>query len=181
MHDAAAERELIRRAREGGDTAFRQFIEQYQGFVFALTRRIGGDAAPTDRVAQDVFVQLRRGLPYYRGQAPISTWIYRVVVSVCTSHAEATVRAALVEHTDEHRLIAEAETSASAAQIPERFVDTVLRRTRRDWMQAEERIDRWFNAALILAGVVVILVLLFAVQQTGLVPIFADVFRALTG
>jgi hypothetical protein len=104
-----------------------------------------------------------------------------VVVSVCTSHTEAPVRAALVEHTDEHRLIAEAESSAAAVQIPERFVDHVLTRTRRDWLQAEERIDRWFNAALILAGVVVILALLFAVQRTGLVPIFADVFRALTG
>jgi DNA-directed RNA polymerase specialized sigma24 family protein len=179
--DDAAERELIRRAREGGDTAFRQLIEEYQRFVFALISRIGGPAVPTDRLAQEVFVQIRRGLPYYRGQARIATWIYRVVVSVCASHAEATVQAALDEHADERRLIAEAESSAAAVRIPERFVDSVLKRTRRDWLQAEERIDRWFNAALILAGVCVILVVLFVVQRTGIVPIFADVFRALTG
>jgi RNA polymerase sigma-70 factor (ECF subfamily) len=30
-----------------------------------------------------VFLRVHRGLPYFRGEARLSTWIYRIVVNVC--------------------------------------------------------------------------------------------------
>ena len=176
MDDAG--RELIRRCREGSDAAFRQLIEQYESLVFALIRRAGGDSAPSAQLAQDVFIQIHRGLPYFRGQASVPIWIYRIVSSVCAQSREGTAGASAPGGTiDEHRLIEEA--SRDRVDVPARFADDVMKRRRREWLAGEERIDWWFNATLTGAGVVVILAVLFAVQRSGVAGIFTDVFTYL--
>jgi RNA polymerase sigma-70 factor (ECF subfamily) len=42
-----------------------------------------GDRAIAEEVAQDVFLALYKALPRFRGDAQLSTWIYRVVVNHC--------------------------------------------------------------------------------------------------
>ena len=86
--DAAAERELIRRCRDGSDAAFRQLIDEYQTLAFALIRRTGADPASAESLAQEVFLRVHRGLPYFRGQARLATWIYRIVESVCAARGD---------------------------------------------------------------------------------------------
>ena len=41
------------------------------------------DRSQVDDLAQDVFLKIHRGLPYFRGEARLSTWIYRIVMNVC--------------------------------------------------------------------------------------------------
>src|SRR5262245_30703222 len=41
------------------------------------------DRSQADDLAQDVFLKIHRGLPYFRGDARLSTWIYRIVQNVC--------------------------------------------------------------------------------------------------
>ena len=36
-----------------------------------------------DDLAQEVFLKVHRGLPSFRGDAKLSTWIYRIVRNVC--------------------------------------------------------------------------------------------------
>ena len=36
-----------------------------------------------DDLAQDVFLKVHRGIPYFRGEARLSTWIFRIVQNVC--------------------------------------------------------------------------------------------------
>jgi RNA polymerase sigma-70 factor (ECF subfamily) len=36
-----------------------------------------------DDLAQEVFLKVHRGLPYFRGEARLSTWIFRIVQNVC--------------------------------------------------------------------------------------------------
>ncbi|HSM91700.1 MAG TPA: RNA polymerase sigma factor, partial [Anaeromyxobacteraceae bacterium] len=33
---------------------------------------------------QEAFLKVHRGLPYFRGEARLSTWIYRIVANVCS-------------------------------------------------------------------------------------------------
>ena len=40
------------------------------------------DRGRAEEVGQDVFVRVYRGLPSFRGESRISTWIYRIVVNV---------------------------------------------------------------------------------------------------
>lgn len=77
-----AEHELIERCRQGDETAFRELVDQYKGLVFALVARSVPDRARAEELAQDVFLKVYRGLPYFRGDAKLSTWIYRITANV---------------------------------------------------------------------------------------------------
>jgi RNA polymerase sigma-70 factor (ECF subfamily) len=81
--DHGHERELIERCRQGDEGAFEELVNRYKDLVFALIARTVPDRARAEDVAQDVFLRIHRGLPYFRGEARLSTWIYRIVANVC--------------------------------------------------------------------------------------------------
>ena len=78
------ERELGERCRRGDDRAFQELVDEYKHLVFALIARTVSNRSQTEDLAQEVFLRVHRGLPYFRGQARLSTWIYRIVLNVCT-------------------------------------------------------------------------------------------------
>jgi RNA polymerase sigma-70 factor (ECF subfamily) len=80
--DARAEQQLIDRCRRGDDSAFRELVEAYKGLVFGLVSRALPNPARAEDIAQEVFLRVYRGLPYFRGEARLSTWIYRIVVNL---------------------------------------------------------------------------------------------------
>jgi RNA polymerase sigma-70 factor, ECF subfamily len=77
------ERELIERCRSGDDTAFAELVDRYKDLVYGLIYRMVRDRGLADDLAQDVFLKVHRGLPYFRGEARLSTWIFRIVQNVC--------------------------------------------------------------------------------------------------
>jgi RNA polymerase sigma-70 factor (ECF subfamily) len=77
------ERELIDRCRAGDDSAFGELVDRYKNLVYAMVCRMVTDRSQADDLAQEVFVKVHRGLPYFRGDARLSTWIYRIVSNVC--------------------------------------------------------------------------------------------------
>lgn len=79
---ATAEHELVDRCRQGDEAAFRELVDQYKGLVFALVARSVPDRARAEDLAQEVFLRVHKGLPYFRGEARLSTWIYRIVCNV---------------------------------------------------------------------------------------------------
>src|SRR5579864_9352999 len=80
---AAGERALIERCRAGDEGAFQELVDRYKDLVFALIARTVQDRSRAEDLAQDVFLRVHRGLPYFRGEARLSTWIYRIVANVC--------------------------------------------------------------------------------------------------
>src|SRR5438128_1815056 len=77
------ERELIERCRTGDDLAFAELVDRYKNLVYGMVYRMVPDRALADDLAQEVFLKVHRGLPYFRGDARLSTWIYRIVANVC--------------------------------------------------------------------------------------------------
>lgn len=75
--------ELVRRFKEGDRSAYSEIVRRYQHRVFTQCIRWMGDEAVAEEVAQDVFLALFRSLAEFRGDAQLSTWIYRVVVNHC--------------------------------------------------------------------------------------------------
>lgn len=82
LRGGVAEHELIERCRQGDETAFRELVDQYKGLVFGLTARSVPNRARAEELAQDVFLKVHRGLPYFRGESKLSTWIYRITINV---------------------------------------------------------------------------------------------------
>lgn len=79
--DATSEHTLIARCRQGEEGAFRELVDAYKGLVFALITRSVPNHARAEELAQDVFLKVHKGLPYFRGEAKLSTWIYRIVIN----------------------------------------------------------------------------------------------------
>ncbi|MGE3274112.1 MAG: RNA polymerase sigma factor [Vicinamibacterales bacterium] len=77
-----AEHELIARCRQGDDGAFRELVDRHKGLVFALVGRSIPDRGRAEELAQEVFLRVHRGLPYFRGEARLTTWMYRIVANV---------------------------------------------------------------------------------------------------
>ena len=77
------EPELVERCRSGDEHAFQELVDRYKDLVFALIARTVQDRSRAEDLAQDVFLRVHRGLPYFRGEARLSTWIYRIVANVC--------------------------------------------------------------------------------------------------
>ena len=81
--EAINERELVERCRRGDEGAFQELVDRYKTLVFALIARTIQDRSRAEDLAQDVFLKIHRGLPYFRGEARLSTWIYRIVANAC--------------------------------------------------------------------------------------------------
>ena len=77
------ERELVDRFRRGDEGAFQELVDRYKDLVFALIARTVPDRSRAEDLAQDVFLRIHRGLPYFRGEARLSTWVYRIVANTC--------------------------------------------------------------------------------------------------
>lgn len=78
------ERALIERCRTGDDIAFGELVDRYKNLVYGMVWRMVSDRSQTDDLAQEVFLKVYRGLPYFRGDARLSTWIFRIVSNVCS-------------------------------------------------------------------------------------------------
>ena len=87
--DATPEHVLVARCREGDEQAFRELVDRYKGLVFALVARSIPERGRAEEVAQDVFVRVYRGLPSFRGDARLSTWIYRITVNLLAAERRA--------------------------------------------------------------------------------------------
>src|SRR5689334_24433016 len=77
------EQGLIERCRTGDDIAFGELVERYKHLVYGMVWRLTTDRSQTEDLAQEVFLKIYRGLPYFRGEARLSTWIFRIVSNVC--------------------------------------------------------------------------------------------------
>jgi RNA polymerase sigma-70 factor (ECF subfamily) len=91
------EHELVARCRQGDETAFRELVDQYKGLVFALIARSVANRARAEELAQDVFLKVHKGLPYFRGESKLSTWIYRIVVNAVSQERPELATASLDE------------------------------------------------------------------------------------
>jgi RNA polymerase sigma-70 factor (ECF subfamily) len=80
---AVNERELVERCRRGDERAFQELVDRYKSLVYALIARTVQDRSRAEDLSQEVFLRIHRGLPYFRGEARLSTWIYRIVANVC--------------------------------------------------------------------------------------------------
>jgi RNA polymerase sigma-70 factor (ECF subfamily) len=82
--DQAEEREIVRRCREGDESAFPSLVDAYKDLVFAMATRLTGSRDLAEDLAQEAFLRVHRGLPYFRGEARLGTWIYRIVANLAT-------------------------------------------------------------------------------------------------
>lgn len=70
---------------------------QHSPHVDAVVYRLAGDPDLAEDIAQDVWIQIFRALPSWRGDAKFSTWVHRVAVNRTLNALRTSRRTAAVE------------------------------------------------------------------------------------
>src|SRR5947209_5953353 len=61
---------------------FERVVREHQAMVFRTLARLTGTVEHVEDLAQEVFLRLYRALPSFRGEALVSTYLYRIAVNV---------------------------------------------------------------------------------------------------
>jgi RNA polymerase sigma-70 factor, ECF subfamily len=82
------ERELVDAARREDRGAFKALYDRYRDRVYNLAFYWLGEALWAEDVLQIVFMKVYRGLPGFRHEASLSTWIYRIALNECQNQLQ---------------------------------------------------------------------------------------------
>ena len=77
------EQRWIQAARGGDEAAFGELVRLYQKRVYALAVRLCPTPELAEEAAQEAFLAAWQGLPFFRGDAAFSTWLYRLTSNAC--------------------------------------------------------------------------------------------------
>ena len=89
---------LIERAIKGDEAAMRALWSRHAPHIDAVVRRlVGGDLDLAADVAQEVWIQIFRALPQYRGDSQFGTWAHRIAVNRTLNALRKTRRLAKIE------------------------------------------------------------------------------------
>ena len=64
------------------EETFADLVREHQAAVFRTLHRLTGPGPHVQDLAQEVFLRLFRALPNFRGDAQLSTYLYRITVNV---------------------------------------------------------------------------------------------------
>lgn len=81
--------EAVVRTLGGDPEAFAVLVRRYQGLVFRLLARLTGSAQEAEDLAQEVFLQAYRQLPYLRAPGAFRPWLLRAARNRAIDHARA--------------------------------------------------------------------------------------------
>jgi RNA polymerase sigma-70 factor (ECF subfamily) len=70
-------------SQDGDQGAFEALIREHQRMIHSLCYRMCGSLADAEDLAQETFIQAYQHLDGFRGQARISSWLYRIAVNLC--------------------------------------------------------------------------------------------------
>jgi RNA polymerase sigma-70 factor (ECF subfamily) len=84
---SASEPALLVLAQSGDDEAFGELVRRRQSGVRGLLRRLSGDAALGDDLAQDTFVRAWLTLGQLRDRSAFGGWLRQIAVNVWLQHA----------------------------------------------------------------------------------------------
>ncbi|MFT3902466.1 MAG: RNA polymerase sigma factor [Niabella sp.] len=77
---------LIDELKHGSEAAFKTIVETYQDMVYNTCLSIVKNEEDAEDLAQEVFVQVFQSIGSFKGEAKLTTWIYRIATTKCIDH-----------------------------------------------------------------------------------------------
>jgi hypothetical protein len=152
------DRDLVERCRSDDVDALRELLNRYAPAVFASIAQLTPKPERTEQLAHEVFLRIHRDLPYFRGEAPLETWILRTAVGVCQTAA--------ADGTDPMNRGVRA--IAPDVRVPPQFVPRLLTTFRRRRWRREQAVDIAFNVAIAAVGITTVGMAWYFVDATGI-------------
>jgi RNA polymerase sigma-70 factor (ECF subfamily) len=83
--DPMSDDELLARLKAGDETALGDLAEAYSGKIYQLAFRYLRNKEDAEEVTQDVLYKVYRKVDAFRGDAALSSWIYRITFNAAMS------------------------------------------------------------------------------------------------
>jgi RNA polymerase sigma-70 factor, ECF subfamily len=74
------ESDLLQKLKEGDKSAFNQFLALYRDKIINTCYRFLLDQDDAEDLSQEVFIEVYQSINSFRGDAKLSTWIYRIAL-----------------------------------------------------------------------------------------------------
>jgi len=116
------DRDLIRRLQAGDDTAVHELAERYGSRIFQLAMRYMKNREDAEEVVQDVLMKVYRKVDAFRGDAALSSWIYRITFNTAMSRLR-TSRHARAADVERERTLAVATADGEERRTPRQPAD----------------------------------------------------------
>jgi RNA polymerase sigma-70 factor (ECF subfamily) len=149
MRTPRADEELLARLRTGDERALAELIDTYGSKIYQLAFRYLRNKEDAEEITQDVLFKVYRKVDAFRGDAQLSSWIYRITFNAAMSRLR-TARYQRAQADDRRAAAAEEDGST----LPSRTPDVA------DWSDmADERVlrtqlrQRVFRAILALPAI----------------------------
>lgn len=119
--------ELLTRARAGESAAFAALVRRYQRTVFSIALRMLNDRHRAEDLAQEVFLQLYRGLDIIGSDTHLAFWLRKVTVNRAIDRMRQESRhrseplteaTAIAEEHGEHDPLLERRMTELVAELP---------------------------------------------------------------
>lgn len=89
------------------ETDFLAKIQKHSGIIIRLTRVYCDNAEDRQDLQQEIFYQLWKSLPTFKGESAFSTWMYRIAVNTCLLNIKKTKRYNIITFPDKFPEIAD--------------------------------------------------------------------------
>jgi RNA polymerase sigma-70 factor (ECF subfamily) len=127
-YNSAEVSHLVVRCQTGDRQAFDELVARYQRYVFNLIYQHLGRTDDLEDVAQEVFLRIFKFIRKYRGNASLESWIYKVVLNYCRTHARrrstvARIFGTIQQGKDDERSFEVLDTIASETYDPAKTVE----------------------------------------------------------
>jgi len=114
----AQERDLIVRLQAGDEAAVQELADRYRSRIFQLAMRYMKNREDAEEVTQDVLLKVYRKVNAFRGDAQLSSWIYRITFNTAMSRLRQN-RAARAAAQERDRVEALLETGEQVRTLAE--------------------------------------------------------------
>lgn len=113
----AGNEELLRRCKEGDETALRELLRRHERPVYSLLYRMLANHEDAEEALADVFVKVWRSASKFRGDSKFTTWLYRIAANTARDRLRA--RKARPEVAMEDEVLSEIATVGTTTVDPE--------------------------------------------------------------
>jgi RNA polymerase sigma-70 factor (ECF subfamily) len=120
--DRTDERQLIRRLQTGDEEAVRELADRYSHRIFQMALRHMKNREDAEEVTQDVLLKVYRKIDRFRGDAALSSWIYRITFNTAMSRLR-THRAARAAEAERDRALAQRTHDSAEPKVSHQAAD----------------------------------------------------------
>jgi RNA polymerase sigma-70 factor (ECF subfamily) len=82
----ATDQEVVARACDGSEPAYRELLSRYERPVFSLVYRMVRDRERAEDLCQDTFIKVLNALTSYRPEYKFSSWIFKIANNAAIDH-----------------------------------------------------------------------------------------------